>query len=165
MVGLEEINASAKALLRSQKYDEALRNLESELVKQPNQLDLLNLASDICRASGDYSRSLDYAQRLVAHHPHDWSGYLREAQDRLALGQFHSYVETPTTEPCQPPSDPEHHRLWKTLFAIKANPKREHWLRSHNVVAPHQDDHDNNHNACAWEPFQYWSQGKPPEQM
>ena len=165
MVGLEEINASAKALLRSQKYDEALRNLESELVKQPNQLDLLNLASDICRASGDYSRALDYAQRLVAHHPHDWSGYLREAQDRLALGQFHSYVETPTTEPCQPPSDPEHHRLWKTLFAIKANPKREHWLRSHNVVAPHQDDHDNNQNACAWQPFQYWSQGKPPEQI
>ena len=47
MVGLEEINASAKALLRSQKYDEALRNLQSELVKQPKQLDLLNLASDI----------------------------------------------------------------------------------------------------------------------
>ena len=90
MIGLKEINESVKALLRNQKYDEASRNLQSELVKQPNQIDLLNLASDICRASGDYSRALNYAQRLVVHHPHDWSGYLRQAQDRLSLGQFHS---------------------------------------------------------------------------
>ena len=111
MVGIKEINESTKALLRNQKYNEALRNLQNELDKQPNQIDLLSLASDICRASGDYVRALDYAQRLVAHHPHDWSGYLRQAQDKLSLGQLHSYLETPATESCQPPSDQEHYRL------------------------------------------------------
>ena len=49
MVGIKEINESTKALLRNQKYNEALRNLQNELDKQPNQIDLLSLASDICR--------------------------------------------------------------------------------------------------------------------
>ena len=70
------------------RFDEAQAKVQEGLAKLPNQINLLHIANDVYRSSGDRGKSLEYAESLILHHPGDWSGYVRAAQDLVALKRF-----------------------------------------------------------------------------
>ena len=70
------------------RFEEAQATIQSGLEKLPNQLNLLIIANDVYRASGDREKSLEYAELLITHHPDNWNGYGRSAQDLVALMRF-----------------------------------------------------------------------------
>jgi hypothetical protein len=75
-------------LLQDKKFSEAYARVNQGLEKMNNHVHLLVVATDICRAWGHHDKSLEYSQLLVAHHPGDWYGYARVAQDLLALDRL-----------------------------------------------------------------------------
>ncbi len=75
-------------LLQDKKFSEAYARVNQGLEKMNNHVYLLIVATDICRAWGHRDKSLEYSQLLVAHHPGDWYGYARVAQDLLALDRL-----------------------------------------------------------------------------
>ena len=68
-------------------FAEAQEKVQAGLEKFPNQINLLVIATDIYRASGDRKKSLEYSELLITH-PDNWNGYGRAAQDKLSLGRF-----------------------------------------------------------------------------
>jgi tetratricopeptide (TPR) repeat protein len=79
---------SAQDLMALKRFDEAQAKIKEGLEKMPNQIRLLVIASDIYRALGNREKSLEYSERLIAHHPGDWNGYAKSAQDLLVLKRF-----------------------------------------------------------------------------
>jgi len=79
---------SAQDLAELKQFDEAQAKVQEGLNKLPNQINLLQIANDVYRASGNLEKSLEYANSLILHHPNDWNGYGRSAQDLLALKRF-----------------------------------------------------------------------------
>ena len=76
-----------KELLESKNLSAAAAELTIGLDKFPNQLNLLVIASDVYRASGDREKSLEYAKLLIKNYPHQPNGYIRSAQDLIELGK------------------------------------------------------------------------------
>ena len=58
MVVLKEYLKRIKTFLDSRKFPAAQQEVKNGLEKYPNQLDLLICATDVFRASGNYSKSL-----------------------------------------------------------------------------------------------------------
>jgi tetratricopeptide (TPR) repeat protein len=79
---------AAQDLLALKRFDEAQIIIQAGLEKIGNQFQLLMLATDVFRASGNHEKSLECAQLVIVHHPDDWNGYYRAAQDLLALKRF-----------------------------------------------------------------------------
>jgi tetratricopeptide (TPR) repeat protein len=79
---------AAQDLLALKRFDEAQTIIQAGLEKIGNQFQLLVLATDVFRASGNHEKALECAQLLIIHHPDDWNGYYRAAQDLLALKRF-----------------------------------------------------------------------------
>ena len=79
---------TAQDLIALQQFEEAQEKIQAGLEKLPNQLNLLTIATDVYRASGDREKSLGYSELLITHHPENWQGYVRAAQDLIALQQF-----------------------------------------------------------------------------
>ena len=69
-----------KELLKYKNLTAAKEELTIGLEKFPNQINLLIIATDVYRASGDREKSLEYAELLITHHPDNWIGYGRAAQ-------------------------------------------------------------------------------------
>jgi len=76
---------SAQDLVALKRFKEAQTRVREGLQKHPNQLNLLIIATDIYRESGDREKSLKYAELLTTHHPENWNGYGRKAQNLVAL--------------------------------------------------------------------------------
>jgi tetratricopeptide (TPR) repeat protein len=74
-----------KALLKSGSIAEAILEVQSGLEKSPYQIDFLIIANDIYRASGDYDKSLKYAELIIANYPDNNNGYIRAAEDLTTL--------------------------------------------------------------------------------
>ena len=79
---------AARDLIVLKRFEEAQRKIQAGLEKIPNQVNLLTIASDIYRASGDREKSLEYAKLLITHHPDNWNRFGRAAQDLVALKRF-----------------------------------------------------------------------------
>ena len=77
-----------KKLLKSKNLSAAKEELAIGLAKNPNQVNLLTIATDVYRASGDREKSLEYAELLTTHHPDNLNGYRRAAEDLAALTRF-----------------------------------------------------------------------------
>ena len=77
-----------KKLLKSKDLSAAKEELAIGLEKLPNQVNLLTIATDVFRASNDREKSLEYAELLITHHPDNWNGYGRAAQELVALKRF-----------------------------------------------------------------------------
>jgi len=76
---------AAQDLLALQRVDEAQSAIQQALDKFPQQATILTLANDVYRAAGDRNKALDFALGLIYHHPNNWVGYVRAAQDLVAL--------------------------------------------------------------------------------
>lgn len=79
---------AAQDLVSLKRFEQARDMIQAGLEKHPNQLKLLAIATDVYRASGDREKSLEYTELLITHHPDNWSGYGRAAQDLVALKRF-----------------------------------------------------------------------------
>ncbi len=79
---------AAQDLIFLKRFDEALSKLIAGLEKFPNHLNLLIIATDVHRASGNREKSLGYSELLITHHPENWNGYARAAQDLIFLRRF-----------------------------------------------------------------------------
>ena len=82
-----------KESLKSKNLSAAKEELATGLEKIQNQLNLLIIATDVYRASGDRKKSLEYSELLITHHPDNWNGYGRAAQDLVALKRFEEAQE------------------------------------------------------------------------
>lgn len=69
-------------------FEKAQDQIIEGLRKMPNHLVLLAIANDIFRASGDRKTALEFANGMMTHHPDDWNGYCRTAQDLTVLNRF-----------------------------------------------------------------------------
>ena len=87
------IAEKVKELLKSKKLTAAKEELATGLEKFPNQLNLLTIANDVYRASGDREKSLEYSELLITHHSDKWQGYGLAAQDLVALNRFEEAQE------------------------------------------------------------------------
>ncbi|QNI87351.1 lipopolysaccharide assembly protein LapB [Synechococcus sp. ROS8604] len=76
---------AAQELVALKRFEEAQKQIQSGLEKLPNQVNLLTIATDVFRASNDREKSLEYSELLITHHPDNWNGYGRAAQDLVAL--------------------------------------------------------------------------------
>ena len=76
---------TAQDLVSLKQYKEAQTKINRGLNKLPNQLNLLTIANDMYRASGEREKALGYARLLITHHPDKWQGYGRAAKDLIAL--------------------------------------------------------------------------------
>ena len=74
--------------LNSKNFLEAKKEIDLGLKKIPNQFNLLSIATDVYRESGDREMSLKYAERLITHHTNHPSGYVFASQNLLALKRF-----------------------------------------------------------------------------
>ena len=88
MLEWKDIANKTRNLLATKNFPEARQEIQMGLEKLPNQINLLMIANDIYRASGDRDRSLEYAELLITHHPDKWQGYICAAQDLFALKRF-----------------------------------------------------------------------------
>ena len=79
---------AAQDLIQLKRFDEAQTKILSGLEKSPNQINLLIIANNIYRASGDREKSLEYAELIIQYHPENWHGYGRAAQDLIQLKRF-----------------------------------------------------------------------------
>jgi predicted Zn-dependent protease len=79
---------AAQDLVALTRYDEAQAKIQEGLDRFPNQVNILSIANDVYRASGNREKSLDFALGLIYHHPENWIGYGRAAQDLVALKRY-----------------------------------------------------------------------------
>ena len=93
MASWKESAKEIKELLKNRNSTKAQEQLAKSLEKFPNQLNLLSIATNVFRASNDHEKSLEFAELLIAHHPNNWNGYGRAAQDLLALKRFNESQE------------------------------------------------------------------------
>ena len=84
----QEFADKTRALLKSKNLTEASEEIQAGLEKTSNQVKLLIIATDVYRASDEREKSLEYAELLIAHHPDNWNGYGRAAQDLITLNRF-----------------------------------------------------------------------------
>nr|WP_115094842.1 hypothetical protein [Synechococcus sp. UW106] len=79
---------AAQDLVALKRFEQAQDKIKAGLEKIPNQVNLLKTATDVYRASGNREKSLEYSELLITHHPENWNGYGRAAQDLAALKRF-----------------------------------------------------------------------------
>ena len=79
---------AAQDLIALEQFEEAQKKIQTGLAKIPNQIDLLTIATEVYRISGDRKKSLEYSEILITHHPDNWNGYGLAAQDLIALKRF-----------------------------------------------------------------------------
>ena len=79
---------AAQDLVALGRYDEAQAKIQEGLDRFPNHFNILSIANDVYRASGNRKKSLDFALALIYHHSDRWIGYGRAAQDLAALGRY-----------------------------------------------------------------------------
>lgn len=77
-----------KNLAAQKRLNDAHKVVKSGLKQYPQEIKLLLIAIHICRASGDRNKSLEYSELVITHHPDNWKGYGRAAQDLLQLKRF-----------------------------------------------------------------------------
>ena len=75
---------AAQALIALRRFEEAEVKIQAGLQALPKQLNLLIIATDICRSCKNYEKFLEYAEFLILHHPDDCNGYGRAAQALIA---------------------------------------------------------------------------------
>ena len=80
--------SKSEALLKSNNIAKAQKKISAGLEKHPNQANLLCIAIQAFRASDKRQESLEFAELLITHHPTNWEGYARAAQDLVALKRF-----------------------------------------------------------------------------
>ena len=85
---------AAQDLVALERFEEAQAIINLGLEKIPNQVDLLTIAIDVYRASGDHEISLEYAELLITSHPNNWIGYERAAQGLVTVKRFEEARKT-----------------------------------------------------------------------
>ena len=90
----KEIAGAAQRMARLRRFKKAQKAITNGLETFPRNAHLLSVASDISRATGSYKRSLSFANQLICHHPSNWVGYARAAQDLASLKRFNKASQT-----------------------------------------------------------------------
>ena len=93
MVDWKEYASRTRNSLKSQNLLQAKQEIQYALEIYPNHLNLLIVANDVYRASDEREKSLEYSELLITHHPDNWNGYGRAAQDLFALKRFEEAQE------------------------------------------------------------------------
>lgn len=78
---------AAKELLALRRFNEAKKIACKGLKWNPIEINLLVVANDAYRALNDRKKSLKLAELLIFYHPGSQQGYIRTAQDLIALNQ------------------------------------------------------------------------------
>ena len=74
--------------LKSQNLPNAKKEIKYVLQIYHNYLNLLIIATDVYRASGNREKSLEYAELIIQHHPENWNGYRIATELFVLLRQF-----------------------------------------------------------------------------
>ncbi|WP_415408542.1 tetratricopeptide repeat protein [Synechococcus sp. W2B2] len=103
--------SKSEALLKSNNIAKAQKKVRAGLEKHPNQANLLCIAIQAFRASDKRQESLEFAELLITHHPTNWEGYGRSAQDLVALKRFEEaqqHIQAGLKKTSQSSHSPQH---------------------------------------------------------
>ena len=155
---------AAQDLIVLKRFEEAQDKIQAGLEKIPSQINLLNIATDIYRTSGDPEKSLAFSELLISHFPDSWTGYIRAAQDELSLGIFQPFKWQERIAICQPPSQGKDLIFWESISNYKNTAIESLWVNSFKPLRL-SDCCEDKISLELWQPFQYWSQGRPPNEI
>jgi len=155
---------AAQDLIILKRFKKARAKIQEGLKKVPIQIDFLTVAIDVYRASGDREKALKYSEMLIAHFPQSWTGYVFAAQDKLSLGKFQPLEYQEQMALCQPPSHGKNLYFWKSINEFKNTSIEKLWIKSFKMPQK-ANDSEEKISLLSWQPFQYWSQGKPPSDI
>ena len=82
-----------KTYYKQKRFQKAKKSVKLGLKNFPKNIELLKIATDVYRASGNRDKSLEYSELLITHHPDNWNGYGRAAQDLSVLKRFNESQE------------------------------------------------------------------------
>ena len=89
----EGYGLAARYLIALKRLDESQEHIKAGLQRFPNQLNLLIIATDVFRSASDYRKSLECANLMIKNHPNLLEGYLRKAQDLIAMKRLEESQE------------------------------------------------------------------------
>jgi hypothetical protein len=154
----------AQDLIILNRLSEAQCLIMQGLEKLPNQLDLLRIASDVYRASGDIQESLTYAQLLTKFDPENSDGFIRTFQDKFSLGIFDDINDSFSLD-----SFPKTRRRKDEAFLRSVKLRHLNWALTSTWLNSFQIRNTENPlsktTLAEWSPIQYWSQGDPPDEI
>ena len=88
---------------------------------------------------------------------------MRASQDKLSLGQF-KFTDYQINISYGPPPKSNWRDLWDTLYKGQYNLKQKLWIDSYKSINKVSSPKEIKESK-SWQPFQFWSQGDPPEQI
>ena len=116
--------SKSKALLKSNNIAKAQKEVSAGLEKHPNQANLLCIAIQAFRASDNRQESLEFAELLITHHPTNWKGYGRAAQDLVALKRFKEAQQHIQAGLKKLPNNANLLNIANAVFLASGNPKK-----------------------------------------
>ena len=162
---LDNCQYEIEDLMALSQLEEAQDRIQIAMKQFPPTQKLLKTAIQIYRLLGNHSKSLQYAELFINHYPNSWKGYLYASQDKLILGNFqlNDYSqELNSTRPAK--NNGQIRSFWKYLYRTKNTKKTDLWINSYKLIRQSADNQISK-QCIEWQPFQYWSQGKPPKQI
>ena len=84
----EGYGLAARDLIALKKFKEAEKQIKKGLVELHGNANLLIIASDVYRSSGNHEKSLEHVNQLIVNHPNLSEGYLRAAEDLVTLNKW-----------------------------------------------------------------------------
>ena len=154
---------AAQDLALLKQVEDAKKVITEGLRRRPTQAKLLIIANDIYREAGEYETSLKYAELLITHHPENCQGVIRACKDKLSVGDLNisEYQEKAALSKIYQLGDKQFMaNLCKTNDILK----RDLWIDSYKIHRQSPSDQEIV-PLNTWQPFQFWSQGEPPEQI
>lgn len=160
---------TAKAYIAMNQLDKAQDFIDKGLQKiKYSKLELLKLGSDISREFGLRSKSLEYLERINKRYPKEGDNFFRLLQDKLCIQSFKEDEMPASKKEIYKTKNKKVYEFYSTLNnksqTLNLNIKRKHWINSFSINRQ-TDLILNQDNLKNWQPFQYWSQGQPPEDV
>ena len=140
-----------KGFLKSKNLSAAKEELEIGLEKNPGQRSLLKLATDVYHASGDHEKSLEFAELLITHHPDKPPGYIRSAQDLVALNRLREAQERIQAGLEKIPN--QRHLLKLATDVYRSSGDREKSLEHAELLVAHHPDKWDGYGCAAQDLF------------
>ena len=161
--------STAEVFILMNQLDEALELIDEGLQKvKKNKVELLKVGSEISRKLGNRSKSLQYLKLISKNSPKEEDNFCYLIQDQLSLNTFNEN-KIPDDKNGLYETNKKKVRLFYSVLKNKSqtlnlNIKRKLWLRSY-LINRETDSALDQDNLKNWQPFQYWSQGEPPEDV
>ena len=159
---------AAKLLVKMNHPDKALEIIDDGLEIITDDLKLLKFGNKVSRQISKRHKALKYSEIIFNKYPEEIESYTRFFQDKLSINCFNDNelltAANKTLEFSNKKSFLFHESLSNTFQTTNQKIKRKIWINSFSIKRQ-CDSPLNQEELKTWQPFQYWSQGEPPDDV